>query len=24
VLAQMPWYHNITLVEKVKDPTARA
>lgn len=24
VLAQMPWYHNITLMEKVKDPTARA
>jgi predicted nuclease of restriction endonuclease-like (RecB) superfamily len=23
VLAQMPWYHNITLVEKVKDATAR-
>jgi predicted nuclease of restriction endonuclease-like (RecB) superfamily len=24
VLAQMPWYHNITLVEKIKEPTARA
>jgi predicted nuclease of restriction endonuclease-like (RecB) superfamily len=23
VLAQIPWYHNITLVEKVKEPTAR-